>query len=85
MRKFKEAIAPFLCGDEEGGKGRELMNPQVGVCAGDFARGVVGKAHSAEEVRAVRSHAADVYAFYGFFSGCVGIRACQNGDLVFVR
>ena len=42
------------------------MHPQVGVCAGDFAGGIVGKAHSAEEVRAICSHAADVYAFSGF-------------------
>ena len=53
VEEFEEAVAPFFFGYEEGGKGRELMNPQVGVCAGDFAGGVIGKAHSAQEVRAV--------------------------------
>ena len=75
MRKFEEAVAPFFTGYEEGGKGRELMHPQVGVCAGDFAGGIVGKAHSAQEIRAVCSHATDVYAFSSFFFEGVGIRA----------
>ena len=85
MGKFEKTVAPFFCGYKEGSKGRELMDPQVGVCTGDFAGGIVGKAHSAEEVRAVRSHAADVYAFSGFFSEGVGICTCYNNDLVFVR
>ena len=85
VEEFEEAVAPFFTGYEEGGKGRELMHPQVGVCAGDFAGDIVGIAHSAQEVRAVCSHAADVYAVSGFVSEGVGIRTGYNGDLVFVR
>ena len=53
VEEFEEAIAPFFFRYKEGGKGGELMDPQVGVCAGDFAGCVMGKAHSAQEVRAV--------------------------------